>query len=164
MNTLRLDIINLHAPYRVKQREDKPQTYYFKTEFGVECQISLEEDFSIVPSGTYALDITNREHKRSPLDPMFKLTLIEIIEEFFEQNNDVMLYVTETGDEKQSFRDRLFVRWFNTYERHNFYYIKTAEGKMEGQMNFMAIISRKDNPRLQEVIQEFEDTILFIFD
>lgn len=164
MNTLRLDIINLHAPYRVKQREDKPQTYYFKTEFGVEYQISLEEDFSIVPSGTYALDITNREHKRSPLDPKFKLTLIAIIEEFFDQNNDVMLYVTETGDEKQSFRDRLFVRWFNTYERHNFYYIKTAEGKMEGQMNFMAIISRKDNPRLQEVIQEFEDTILFIFD
>ena len=103
MNTLRLDIINLHAPYRVKQREDKPQTYYFKTEFGVEYQISLEEDFSIVPSGTYALDITNREHKRSPLDPKFKLTLI-------------------------------------------------------------AIISRKDNPRLQEVIQEFEDTISFIFD
>ena len=164
MNTLRLDIINLHAPYRVKQREDKPQTYYFKTEFGVEYQISLEEDFSIVPSGTYALDITNREHKRSPLDPKFKLTLIAIIEEFFDQNNDVMLYVTETGDEKQSFRDRLFVRWFNTYERHNFYYIKTAEGKMEGQMNFMAIISRKDNPRLQEVIQEFEDTISFVFD
>jgi hypothetical protein len=59
-----------------------------------------------------------------------------------------MLYVTETGDEKQSFRDRLFVRWFNTYEHHDKYYIQTAEGQMEGQMNFMAIISRKDNPRL----------------
>ena len=164
MNTLRMEIINLHAPYRVKQREDKPQTYYFKTEFGVEYHISLEEDFSIVASGTYALDITNREHKRSPLDPKFKLTLIAIIEEFFERNNDVMLYVTETGDEKQSFRDRLFVRWFNTYEHHNLYYIQTAEGKMEGQMNFMAIISRKDNPRLHEVIQEFDDTISFIFD
>ena len=32
MNTLRLDIINLHAPYRVRQRDDKPQTYYFKTD------------------------------------------------------------------------------------------------------------------------------------
>ena len=76
MNTLRLDIINLHAPYRVKQREDKPQTYYFKTDFGIEFNISLEEDFSIVPSGAYALDITNREHKRSPLDPKFKQILI----------------------------------------------------------------------------------------
>ena len=57
MNTLRLDIINLHAPYR----------------------------------------------------------------EFFEQNNDVMLYITETGDKKQAFRDRLFVRWFNTYEHKDRY-------------------------------------------
>jgi hypothetical protein len=79
-------------------------------------------------------------------------------------NLHALYYVTETGDDKQSFRDRLFVRWFNTYERHNLYYIQTAEGKMEGQMNFMAIISRKDNPRLQEVIQEFDDTISFIFD
>ena len=104
MNTLRLDIINLHAPYRVRQRDDKPQTYYFKTDFGIEFNISLEEDFSIVPSGAYALDITNREHKRSPLDPKFKQTLITIVEEFFEQNNDVMLYITETGDKKQAFR------------------------------------------------------------
>ena len=44
----------------------------------------------------------------------------------------------------------------------NIFYIQTAEGLMEGQMNFMAIIS--DNPRLQEVIKEFEDTISFIFD
>ena len=40
-----------------------------------------------------------------------------------------MLYVTETGDEKQSFRDRLFIRWFNTYEHHDLYYIQTAEGR-----------------------------------
>ena len=59
MNTLRLDIINLHAPYRVRQREDKPQTNFFKTDFGIEFNISLEEDFLIVPSGAYALDITN---------------------------------------------------------------------------------------------------------
>jgi hypothetical protein len=164
MNTLRLEIINLHAPYRVKQREDKPQHYYFRTDYGVEYDICLEEDFSIVPSGAYALDITNREHKRSPLDPMFRMTLIVIVEEFFERNNDVMLYVTETGDEKQSFRDRLFVRWFNTYEHHGLYYIQTAEGLMEGQMNFMAMISRKDNPNLSNAILEFEDTVSFLFD
>lgn len=164
MNALSLEDINLHSPYKVLQREDRPQNYYFRTDFGIEFNISIEEDFAIVPSGTYALDITNREHKRSPLDPKFRLTLIAIVEEFFEKNNDVMLYVTETGDEKQAFRDRLFVRWFNTYEHHDRYYIQTAEGQMEGQQNFIAIISRKDNPRLQKAIEEFEDTISFIFD
>ena len=164
MNTLRLDIINLHAPYRVKQREDKLQNFYFKTDYGVEYDISMEEDFSIVPSGAYALDITNREHKRSPLDPKFKLTLIAIIEEFFDQNNDVMLYVTETGDEKQSFRDRLFVRWFNTYEHCDLYIIRTAEGMLDGVKNFTALFSRKDNPRLEELLAEFEETISIVFD
>ena len=164
MNTLRLDIINLHAPYRVKQREDKPQDYYFRTDYGVEYDISLEEDFSIIQSGAYSLDITNREHKRSPLDPKFRLTLIAIVEEFFERNNDVMLYITETGDEKQRFRNRLFVRWFNTYEHRDQYYIQTAEGIMEGQMNFAAIISRLTCPHLRQAIDEFNETISLLFD
>ena len=61
-------------------------------------------------------------------------------------------------------RNRLFVRWFNTYEHSDQYVIKTAEGKMDGQMNFMAIILRKDNLRLQQVSEEFDETIAFLFD
>jgi len=87
-----------------------------------------------------------------------------IIEEFFRQNNDVMLYVTETRDMKQAFRNRLFVRWFNMYEHKEHYVIKTAEGKMNGQMNFMAIILRKNNPRLQQAFEEFDETVSFLFD
>ena len=82
----------------------------------------------------------------------------------FRQNNDVMLYVTETKDKKQASRNRLFVRWFNTYEHRNQYVIKTAEGKMNGQMNFLAIILRKDNPKLQQAFEEFDETIDFLFD
>ena len=35
---------------------------------------------------------------------------------------------------------------------------------MDGEMNFLAIISRKDNPRLNMVIEQFEETISFLFD
>ena len=75
-----------------------------------------------------------------------------------------MLYMAETGDEKQGFRNRLFVMWFNNYEKRKNYFLKTAEGKMEGQENFMAIISRIDNPRLPQVIEEFEETVSILFD
>ena len=68
-----------------------------------------------------------------------------------------MLYITETGDEKQETRNRLFLRWFNTYENRDRFFIRTAEGKMDGQMNFMAIISRRDNAHLAEVVEEFDD-------
>ena len=75
-----------------------------------------------------------------------------------------MLYLAETGDRKQEFRNRLFVRWFNIYERRHLYFLKTAEGKMDGIMNFLAIISRRDNPRLPQAIEEFDETISFLFD
>lgn len=77
---------------------------------------------------------------------------------------EAMLYLAETGDGKQSFRNRLFIRWFNSYEHREEYFIKTAEGMMDGQMNFIAIFSRRHNPRLAEVIEEFNETISFLFD
>jgi len=35
---------------------------------------------------------------------------------------------------------------------------------MNGQTNFMAIILRKDNPRLQQAFDEFDETVAFLFD
>ena len=78
--------------------------------------------------------------------------------------NEAMLYLADTGDRKQAFRNRLFVRWFNLYEHRDKFIIETAEGKMDGQMNFLAIISRKDNPMLSIVLEEFNETVSFLFD
>ena len=78
--------------------------------------------------------------------------------------NEAMLYLADTGDRKQAFRNRLFVRWFNLYEHRDRFIIETAEGKMDGQMNFLAIISRKDNPMLSVVLEEFNETVSFLFD
>ena len=113
----------------------------------------------------HLIRITNRRHEHSPLDPKLRLTIFAIIEEFFEVNgHDTMLYLADTGDRKQAFRNRLFVRWFNIYERRHLFIIRTAEGKMDGMMNFIAIISRKDNPNLPMVLEEFDETISFLFD
>lgn len=164
MNTLHLENINKQSPYHVTQRLEVPCVLSFYTDFGVEYEIVIKSNDTFIPSGAYALDIINVWHQPSPGDQKFKQTLMAIVEEFFTQNNDVMLYVTETKDKKQAFRNRLFVRWFNTYEHRDQYVIKTAEGKMDGQMNFLAIISRKDNPKLIQVIAEFDETISFLFD
>lgn len=66
--------------------------------------------------------------------------------------------------EKQQFRNRLFVIWFNNYENRHNYVLKTAEGKLEGQDNFMALIAQADNPRLAQVLEEFEETAAILFD
>ena len=121
-------------------------------------------DYAFVPRGAFEFSITNERHGRSPLDSKLKQTIFSIVEEFFEQNNEVVLYVTATGDGKQAFRNRLFVRWFNTYEHRDQYYIQTAEGMMEGQMNFVAIFSRLTCPHLKQAVEEFSETISLLFD
>ena len=164
MNTLNLGNINKQAPYKVTIDTDFPHLFYFHTDYDVDYEICIKSNDTFVPSGAYALDIRNKCNQPSPGDPKFRQTLMAIVEEFFRQNNDVMLYVTETKDKKQASRNRLFVRWFNTYEHRDQYVIKTAEGKMNGQINFLAIISRKDNPNLPQAIAEFDETISFLFD
>ena len=62
------------------------------------------------------------------------------------------------------FRNRLFVIWFNTYELRDKYIIRTAEGKMDGLDNFMAIFVRKSNPNSQYVIEVFELITSMLFD
>jgi len=146
------------------QMEGLPHLFYFHTDFEVDYEISIKPNDAFVRGGAYTLDIHNIWNQVSPGDAKLRQTIMAIIEEFFNRNNDVLLYITETEDGKQSFRDRLFVRWFHTYEYHDQFFIKTAEGKMDGQMNFMAIISRKDNPRLQQAIEDFEETVAFLFD
>ena len=104
MNTLRLHVINSHSPYEVRQNPHDVNSYLFKTDANVEYVISLIENNSIVPSGTYEFGINNPKHNKSPLDPKLR------------------------------------------------------------EMNFLAIISRKDNPRLNMVIEQFDETISFLFD
>jgi hypothetical protein len=68
MNTLRLNIINLHAPYRVWQKSGKPDHYYFVSDSGVEFNIDFKLDYAFVPSGAFEFSITNERHGQSPLD------------------------------------------------------------------------------------------------
>lgn len=131
MNALRLENINLHSPYRVWQTQEDSH-YYFQTDSGIQYDIVFAPDTSIINSGAYTIDIINRQHVASPVDMKLRQTIIAIIEEFFEANgNEAMLW------------------WFNLYSHHDKYIIRTAEGKMDGQDNFIAIFVCKANPHAQ---------------
>ena len=165
MNTLSLQRINLHSPYLVGQPEENDSSFYFTTDFGLKYTISFMLEHSFVLSGGYQFCIHVEGAGRSPGDMKLRQTVFAIIEEFFEVNgSEVMLYLCETGDEKEGLRNRLFIRWFNTYEHRDLYIIRTAEGKLDGVQNFTALFSRKDNPRLEELLAEFEETISIVFD
>ena len=157
MNVLDLNFVNRFASYKVWTENGKD--YLIETNRGNIFVVGFMDDYSIWPTGAYQFTINNQNHLPSPNDHKLRETILLLIEAFFAANPDILLYICETGDGKQAFRSRLFVRWFNTYNRRDDYVMQTAEVEEEGTKNFAALIVQKSNPRLREIIAEFDETI-----
>ena len=84
---------------------------------------------------------------------------MRVIDEFFEQNPNILLYVCETGDDKQAARNRLFARWFRETEQATKYYFNNVEIDADGIENYAAIIVQKSNPELDEIIYKFNEVV-----
>ena len=158
MNSLSLHAVNASSSYKVSAVNDC--CYQFFTDYGVHCTVEFVLDDSLLSHETYHLVIVNVNHQKSPNDVKVRDTIIAIIDEFFIENNTTVLYICETGDKKQALRNRLFERWFSTYERKAQYtFVASSLKDDEGIENYTAIIVRNDNPDLSAIIAEFTETI-----
>lgn len=161
MNPLSLASINATSSYDVSEVSDG--CYQFFTDHDVHCSVEFVLDESLLSHETYHLVIVNVNHQKSPSDVKVRDTIIAIIDEFFEKNNTTLLYICETGDKKQAFRNRLFERWFSTYDRKARYtFVASSLKDDEGIENYAAIIVRNDNPDLSAIVSEFTSTIALL--
>ncbi|MBQ6965514.1 MAG: hypothetical protein IJP82_07490 [Bacteroidaceae bacterium] len=157
MNAVDLNYVNRYAPYKVWT--ENGQDFYVETDVGFLFKVGFMDDFTIWETGAYQFFINNESRQPSPNDSKLKDTLYRLIEAFFSANPEILLYICETGDGKQAFRSRLFIRWFSSYRNRDAYVLRTVEIRAEGQDNFAALIVQKSNPRLEEIISEFDETI-----
>ena len=91
----------------------------------------------------------------------FKATIQCIIEEFFLTNPDILLYQCETGDSRQAMRARLFTRWFNEFDKRDRFCVKVSILRDEEVDNYIAIIVQKSNPKLNDILRDFDEFIGF---
>lgn len=84
-----------------------------------------------------------------------------IIEEFFLTNPDILLYQCETGDSRQAMRTRLFTRWFNEFDKRDRFCVKVSILRDEEVDNYIAIIVQKSNPKLNDILRDFDEFIGF---
>ena len=157
MKELNIVSLNSRSPYSVEKRT--VYDYVFKTEFGVVCVVNFMDDYSVWEEGAYQLIIGNETHQKSPNDPKLRDTIICIIEAFFEENPDILLYVCETGDGKEAMRNRLFLRWLKDYVRKDLFFVEHLDIEAEGIANFAAIIVQKANPQLDSIIDDFHSAM-----
>lgn len=156
---LNIGKINEKSPYVVKRIGDCYVS--FETDFGVMYYAGFDsDDVSLPDEQVWQFAIVNINNKKSPRDSKVRETIIAIVEDFFMQNNEVMLYICETGDGKQAMRNRLFGYWINHYKTNwNISFWSSSVKDENGVRNYATIIIRNDNPRIQEIARKFADTI-----
>lgn len=156
MMSISLERINAKSPYVVEQ------TIYgdfvFQTRGNVIYGVAFLEDKPIGGCETYQLTISNKNDKHGAFDPDVKVTILAIIEEFFRNNSNVLIYICDTSDGREAVRNRLFLKWFEEYAGNARFYFQTAQATIEGEGFFAAIIAKLNNPRIELVKQDFERT------
>ena len=143
---LNVDRIQEKAPYKVTKIADDMHVAFF-TDYGVQYIAGFEKDDITMPiTATYQFSIINFNNKKSPRDPKVRETIIAIIENFFMESQEVMLYIVEY--------------WFNHYKKHwNIMFLTTSITDENGILNYAGIVLRNDHPRLKEIVNEFTNAV-----
>lgn len=156
MKPLDLNRINDRAPYHVNLTEDG---YEFETEHGIHYVVSFDPEVILGGMLAYWFNLSNRNNKTSPNDKKVRLNIIIIIEEFFRDNPNILLYICDNANNQQAMRSRLFSHWFNSYQFQEEYYARTEMVRDEGEENYISIIVKRTHPQLLDIIETFDKQI-----
>ena len=156
MINLSLQRINASSPYYITQENDNG--FHFKTDLGINYIIFFDEERPYGECDTYQFIIQKLDNKPSPHDPKVEQTILAILNEFFEEHLDVLLYMCDDSDGREANRTRLFLVWFKKHAAPNRFTIRTANAIVEGKGFYAAIIVENRNPLLETIIADFEST------
>ena len=96
------------------------------------------------------------EEAKSRHDPKVEATILAIIHEFFRSNLEILLYLCDTSDGREAYRNRLFLTWFDHYAENHLFTIRQAHAEIEGEGLFFCIIIDNRNPKLKDIVDDFE--------
>lgn len=153
MLNLSAEEINLNSPYKVSLGD--ANSFYFTTGNGATYNIGFVPDYMLADENVYQFYIIDVDHVHAPKDPLVKQTIQCVIESFFRQEPNVMLYICDPSDLRQGMRSRLFRHWFEEYERHEFFTMINEEILFDGIAYYGSIIISKSNPYYDELIEKF---------
>lgn len=154
MIKLSLRTLNAKSPYQISIAEDGG--YDFITSHGIHYTVYFDDDQPLGGCDTFQFIIQKVEHRRSPHDPLVEKTILAIVDQFFRENLNVLLYICDDSDGREAKRNRLFMSWFNKYAEPERFTICTANTTIEGHGFYAAIIVENRNPQLKAITEEFE--------
>lgn len=153
MKQLCLDRINKTAPYEVST---EGKQLVFNTIHGQRYEVRFFEEEPVGGCETWQFSFAKADSEPAPEDPYVRFTLFAIIDEFFRENQNVLLYICDTSDHREAARNRLFIRWFKQSAQPDRFTIRSASAIIEGQGFYAAIIVENRNPLLTDITADFD--------
>lgn len=143
------------APYELILSGDN---FIFQTDLGIHYSINFnKEDIVLGGCETYQLIIRKIEEERSHHDPKVEETILAIVNEFFQSNLKILLYLCDTSDGREESRNRLFLSWFEKHAEKQRFTICKAHTEIEGEGIFLCIVIDNRHPDLNAITEDFEE-------
>lgn len=153
MKTLSTERINQTSPYKVISAGEG--VVRFITDKALVYEAGFIEDYSLVQENGYQFYLKEISGKSAAADAKIMQTIWAIFEEFFAQNESVVLYICDISDGHQAARARIFAKWFHTFEHEDRYTFIDGNITFEEICYFAAAIIAKSNPHHDEYVEAF---------
>ena len=160
MKDLSAQKINESSPYKVVHTAKLVMR--FITDKALVYEAGFIDDYTFMEGGCFQFYLKEISGSSASRDPKIMQTVGAIIEEFFDKNQSVVLYICDNSDGRQAVRDRIFKGWFDTYKNKDNFTFLHGEANFDDTSYFTSVIIRNDNPDLQDVIDAFNEFKRFI--
>ena len=153
--TLSADKLNLRLPYQLAQIND--MTFSFVTDKQIHYNVGFYKDTYFMDDGAYHFFIDNSEHEHGSYDPKILDVVTVILEEFFNQEPTVMLYICAPTDKRQAACDRLYHLWFYDYARNHEMTLFSDSVTFKNTKYYAGILLRHDHPLHDMILAYYQD-------
>jgi hypothetical protein len=146
--------LNSQRPYKVEQSEN---IYHFTTISGVSYIAYFIEIDSAEINNLYSFSFET-DSNNTPFDPRTSVTVIKILQDFFENHQNSMLFVCDVSDGKQQARLRLFDQWYKQHGQHQLVKIDHQE-KLPDYQLLASLLFSKNHPEKDKILAHFHGFI-----
>ena len=160
MVTLNIEHINAASPYKLTPNR-RPLFYDFITDYGIDYNAGFTPSNLLPDIEAYEFVLTNPSNRKSPRDPKLRQSILTLVYEFFRTREAVMLYLCETGDNRQKHRSRLFESWFRASGHQTTFAFLSTHGSPSSpnnsatQSNCSGTTSRKTSAKTKKAFPSF---------
>jgi hypothetical protein len=140
-------------------------SFFFKKDNEIVYEVKFKDtsylftNYSNISFEAFELGIIVSENfteQKPPLDSRIPVTIAAIFYDFIGRNNEqVVIYICDSSDDKQAIRHRKFTQWFESFKGNDFVKINAPITDNRTVVYYTSLIIHRYNPKRQEITEAF---------